>query len=116
MLARHTTTNEFKAIYGEISPAKMVSALLQASDILHAQLPEFEGPLPIIVPVGADQDPHLRLARDLCQRIKAYKFLQVSSTYTKFLPALHGEKMSSSDPLSYIALTDSPEEATLKIK
>src|SRR3989338_3219278 len=27
MLARHTTTNEFKAIYGEISPAKMVSAL-----------------------------------------------------------------------------------------
>src|SRR3989344_5522154 len=106
-----------QAIYCELSPGKMSSALLQASDMLHPQLKEFEGaPLPIIVPVGADQDPHLRLARDLSQRIKEFKFIQLSSTYNKFLPALNGSKMSSSDPTSYIALTDSPEEASNKIK
>jgi len=116
MLARHATFNEFNAIYGDISPAKIVSALLQVSDILHPQLPEFEGPLPVVVPVGSDQDPHLRLARDLSQRIKAFEFVQVSSTYHKFCPGLGGGKMSSSDPLSYIALTDSPEEASQKIK
>jgi len=117
MLARHITFNEFKAIYGEISPGKMVSALLQASDMLHPQLPEFEGkPLPVVVPVGADQDPHLRLARDASQRIKEFHFLQLSSTYHKFLPGLGGGKMSSSDPTSYIALTDTPEEAAHKIK
>ena len=116
MLARHATFNEYRAIYGEINPGKMISSLIQASDMLHSQLPEFEGPIPVLVPVGADQDPHLRLARDLSQRIKEFKFIQLSSTYNKFLPGLNGNKMSSSDPTSYIALTDSPEEATLKIK
>src|SRR3989344_6936941 len=43
MLARHVTFNEFKAVYGEISPGKMVASLLQASDMLHPQLKEFEG-------------------------------------------------------------------------
>lgn len=117
MLARHATFNEFKAVYGEISPGKMVSSLLQAADMLHPQLPEFEGrPLPTVIPVGADQDPHLRIARDLSWRIKEFPFLQLSSTYHKFMPGLKGEKMSSSDPASFIALTDSPEEAAMKIR
>lgn len=116
MLARHATFKEFQAIYGEINPGKMASSLLQASDMLHPQLPEFERPVPTVVCVGCDQDPHLRLARDLSQRIKAFKFIQISSTYHKFMPALNGAKMSSSDPTSYIALTDSPEEASTKIR
>ena len=115
-LARHATFNEFQAVYGEITPGKMASSLLQASDMLHPQLPEFEGPIPVVVPVGIDQAPHLRLARDMAQRIKAWKFLPLSSTYHRFMPGLKGEKMSSSDPFSYIALTDSPEEAAMKIK
>ena len=117
MFARHITFNEFKAIYGEITPGKMTSALLQAADMLHPQLPEFEGkPQPVLVPVGADQDPHLRLGRDASQRIKEYNFIQLSSTYHKFLPGLNGGKMSSSDLTSYIALSDSPEDAAHKIK
>ncbi|MBU0460571.1 MAG: tryptophan--tRNA ligase [Nanoarchaeota archaeon] len=117
MLARHATFNEFRSIYGALEPGKMASALLQAADMLHPQLKEFEGkPLPIVVPVGADQDPHLRLARDVSQRIKSFKFKQLSSTYHKFMPGLKGEKMSSSEPTSYIALTDTPEEAANKIK
>src|SRR3989344_9540624 len=116
LLAKYITFAEFKAIYGEITPGKMVSALLQASDMLHPQLPEFEGPVPVVVPVGIDQDPHLRLARDLAYRAKSFKFGTVSSTYHLFQPGLKGCKMSSSDPTSYIALTDSPEDAEKKIK
>ena len=117
MLARHVTFNEFQAVYGEISPGKMASALLQAADMLHPQLKEFEGKaLPVVVPVGADQDPHLRLARDVAKRIKEFQFLPLSSTAHKFMPGLKGGKMSSSDPMSYLALTDSPEEAAMKIK
>ncbi len=115
LLARHATLNEFRAIYGDISQGKMTSALLQVSDILHPQLPEFEGPLPVVVPVGAEQEPHLRLTRDLSQRIKECSFLQTASTYHALLPGLKGGKMSSSDEFSYIALTDSPEEAAKKI-
>jgi tryptophanyl-tRNA synthetase len=117
MLARHITFNEFKAVYGEISPGKMSAALIQASDMLHPQLPEFEGkPMPTIIPVGADQDPHIRLARDGAKRIKEFKFESISSTCHKFLPGLKGGKMSSSDPTSYVSLTDTPKEAVRKIK
>jgi tryptophanyl-tRNA synthetase len=118
-LARHATFNEFKAVYGEISPGKMISALLQASDMLHAQLKEFDGQMPVLVPVGIDQDPHLRLARDMMSRVEAHstlKFKPLCSTYHLFVPGLTGGKMSSSDPTSFIALTDSPEEAAKKVK
>jgi tryptophanyl-tRNA synthetase len=115
LLARHATFNEFKAVYGEITPGKMLSSLLQASDMLHSQLPEFEGPLPVLVPVGVDQDPHLRIARDMSQRIKSPQFIQLSSTYNLFIPGLKGGKMSSSDPSSYIAPTETPEEIKKKI-
>jgi tryptophanyl-tRNA synthetase len=114
LLARHATFNEFRAVYGEISPGKMVSGLLQASDMLHAQLPEFEGPLPVVVPVGIDQDPHIRIARDMASRIKEVKLIQLSSTYHFFVPGLGGGKMSASDPTSFIALTD--DEKTVKNK
>ncbi len=116
MFSRHATFNEFQAVYGEITPAKMASSLLQASDMTHAQLPEFEGPLPIVIPVGIDQDPHVRLARDMITRLKAFPLEQISSTYHTFMPGLSGGKMSSSDETSYIALTDTPEDAARKIK
>lgn len=116
MLARNVTFNEFKAVYGDVSPGKMASSLLQAADMLHPQLEEFEGKLPVVVPVGSDQDPHLRLARDVSSRQKTFDFIQLSSTYHMFQPGLKGGKMSSSDPTSFIALTDSPDEAAKKIK
>ncbi|MBU0760109.1 MAG: tryptophan--tRNA ligase [Nanoarchaeota archaeon] len=120
LLARHGTFNEFKAVYGEISPGKMVSALLQASDMLHPQLKEFEGNgkdgVPVLVPVGADQDPHLRLARGIARRLKMYNFIPLSSTAHTFIPGLKGGKMSASDETSYIALTDTPKEVEKKIK
>ena len=116
-LSRYATFNEFKAIYGEISPARINASLLQAADMFHPQLPEFENPIPIVVPVGIDQDPHLRIARDIAQRYKDNKFIQLSSTYNLFFPSLKGEgKMSSSDESSFIALTDSPKEVETKIK
>lgn len=115
LLAKHVTFNEFKAVYGDISPGKMVSSLLQSSDMLHAQLKEFEGPVPVVVPVGVDQDPHLRLARDITKRIKSQKFVQLSSTYNFFMPGLSGGKMSSSDPSSFIALTDDASTVKKKI-
>jgi tryptophanyl-tRNA synthetase len=116
LLAKHISFNEFKAVYGEVGPGKILASLLQASDMLHAQLPEFEGKVTVLVPVGIDQDPHLRLARDVAKRFKNYSFEQLSSTYHLFVPGLNGGKMSASEPSSYIAPTDSPKEVERKIK
>jgi len=116
--SRYATFNEFKAVYGDISPGKMNASLLQAADMYHVQLPEFEGePITTFIPVGIDQDPHIRLARGMAARYKDYKFIPISSTYHIFLPGLKGNgKMSSSDETSFIALTDSPAEVEQKIR
>jgi len=116
LFSKHSTFNEFKGVYGDISPGKMVSALLQASDMYHPQLKEFESKIPTFIPVGIDQDPHIRIARDMGRRIKSFDFTPISSTYHLFAPGLGGGKMSSSDNNSYIALTDSLKEVERKIK
>lgn len=115
--SRYSTFNEFRAVYGVISPGKMNASLIQAADMFHAQLPEFEGKVPVVVPVGIDQDPHLRIARGMGRRFKDYDFIQLSSTYHSFLPNLKGGgKMSSAEENSFIAMTDSPGEVKKKIK
>jgi tryptophanyl-tRNA synthetase len=116
MLSRKVTFNELSAIYGNLSPGKIFSVITQAADILHPQLEEFGGQRPTVVPVGADQDPHLRLTRDLASRFQTeFHFALPSSTYHKFMGGLQGGKMSSSDSKSYIALTDDPKDAMGKI-
>ncbi|MBN2518826.1 MAG: tryptophan--tRNA ligase [Candidatus Altiarchaeota archaeon] len=117
MAAKEVTFNELRAIYGDLSPNKIFSALTQVADILHPQLPEFEdAALPTVVPVGADQDPHLRLTRDIAVRLEGNFRLEVpSATFHRLLEGLQGGKMSSSDPKSHIALSEDPKEARRKV-
>jgi len=116
-LSKKVTLNELRGIYGDdLTTGKLFSAITQAADILHPQLKEFGGSRPTVVPVGADQDPHIRLTRDFASRFSGeYKFIPPSSTYHKFMSGLSGGKMSSSDPSSHIALTEDPENARKKI-
>jgi len=70
-LGRRTNLSEFEAIYGfggDTNLAHVQAPLVQVGDILHPQLEEFGGLRPIVVPVGIDQDPHLRLTRDIAQK------------------------------------------------
>ncbi len=118
MVSKRTTFSEMKAIYGDLTPGKIMSVFTQVADILHPQLPEFEGKCPVVVPVGADQDSHIKLTRDIVSRLKGNKELDLippSSLYHEFMPGLKGGKMSSSDPYSYIALTDNPKTVKEKI-
>ena len=110
--ARHLTQNEVEATYGSAEPAKITSALTQYADILR---PQFDEPKPTVVPVGIDQDPHIRLTREVARKFRDQEFQKPASIYNKFMRGLNGGKMSSSDPKSYIALTDTVEEAKEKI-
>ncbi len=67
--------SEVSAIYGfsgETTIAHMESVMAQSADILHPQLEEFGGPKPVVIPVGADQDPHIKLTRDLAYRMRKF--------------------------------------------
>ncbi len=64
---------EFEGIYGfdsETSVSHMQSVVTQMADILYPQMDE---PKPTVIPVGPDQDPHVRLARDLAARMRFFK-------------------------------------------
>ena len=70
-LGKRTNLTELEAIYGfsgETNLAHVQAPLVQAGDILHPQLDEYGGLRPIVVPVGVDQDPHLRLTRGLAAK------------------------------------------------
>ena len=67
-LGRRTNLSEFEAIYGftgSTNLAHVQAPLVQVGDIVHPQLEDYGGLRPIVVPVGIDQDPHLRLTRDI---------------------------------------------------
>ncbi|MEM3948289.1 MAG: tryptophan--tRNA ligase, partial [Zestosphaera sp.] len=117
LFAKKITMAELEAIYGEdLEPAKIVAVLTQAADILHPELPHFGGFKTVLVPVGVDQDPHLRLTRDIADRFnEELGFTRPASTYHKFLSGLTGGKMSSSKPETFIALSDPPEESVGKL-
>jgi tryptophanyl-tRNA synthetase len=116
MFSRKITMAEMEAIYGDLSPAKVVSALTQVADILHPELEEFGGFKHVLVPVGVDQDPHLRLARDVADRFEGELGLtRPSSTYHKLLRGLDGNKMSKSRPDFAIFLDESEEAVRKKI-
>jgi len=120
VLSKRVNFSEMRAIYGfagESNISHIFYPMIDVADILHPQLEEFGGPCPTVVPVGIDQDPHLRLARDIAARFqKEFKFILPSSTYHRLLPGLMGEKMSSSKPETAVFLTDTDEEIRRKIK
>jgi len=67
---------ELEGIYGfdgETSVSHMQSVVTQMADILYPQMDE---PKPTVIPVGPDQDPHVRLARDLAARMRFFKITE----------------------------------------
>ena len=112
--SKKITLNEFKAIYGSADPGRIFGAITQVGDILYPQLEER---MPGIIPVGIDQDPHIRLARDIVNRTKKEKFFTVSSIYHKYTQSLDGSlKMSKSKPESCIELPEDVGNVKRKIQ
>ena len=81
-LGTKTNLSEMEAIYGfsgKTSLAHVQSPLVQAGDIVHPQLDEFGGLRPIVVPVGIDQDPHIRLTRGMVSKTNWFNVNQNKS-------------------------------------
>ncbi len=114
-LSTKTTLSNMKAIFGfsnDTNPGQIFYGIVQSAHILYPQLPEQLGPCPVVVPIGIDQDPYMRLVRDMAERAG---FVKPSSTNHMFMPGLQGGKMSGSKPETCIYLSDSADEAKKKI-
>lgn len=115
-LSKKITKNTFEAVYGHVDLGKVAANFLQYADIMHPQLPEFEGPMPSITGIGLDQDPHARLTRDIAKRLP-YKLEVPSFIYFRHQSGLQpGQKMSASVSESAIFLSDDLKLAERKIR
>ncbi len=115
--------SEMQAIYdfdGETDVSHMESVITQMADILYPQLGE---PKPTVIPVGPDQDPHMRLARDLASRMR---YFGVTEAYASFeaTPAERGliaeayatlgsdsETVRCADAAEWVSKNTQPSEA-----
>ncbi len=78
-LGTEANFSEISAIYGfsgDVSISHMTSVLVQNADILQPQILEYGGPKPVVIPVGVDQDPHIRLTRDIASRMRMFRVEQ----------------------------------------
>jgi len=75
LLGKKVNWSQMVATYGfegTTNMAHIFSPLVQTGDILHVQLEKYGGIRPTLVPVGVDQDPHIRLSRDIAQAHRLY--------------------------------------------
>jgi len=83
ILGKKINLSTMQATYGfkgSTSMAHIMSPLVQTGDILHVQLKKYGDSRPTLVPVGVDQDPHIRLCRDIAQ---AHRLFNVTLTKDK---------------------------------
>ena len=111
-LSRRLTLSEVKATYGyknEDNPGLYFYPAVQSAHILFPQV-SF-GIKNVLVPIGPDEDAHIRISRDLASR---FGYQKPAILHSLFLPGIDGEKMSKSRG-NAIYLNDSEKEIRRKI-
>ena len=97
-LGTEVNLSELSAIYGfqgETHISHMISVLVQNADILQPQLREYGGPKPTVIPVGVDQDPHIRLTRDIASRMRMFRVEQREDPGQKPYISIRAKKANS---------------------
>jgi tryptophanyl-tRNA synthetase len=102
--AKNVTQNELEAVYGR--PDNVGMGFYPAVQTTHLLLPQLvEGAHPTLVPVAVDQDPHVRVSRDVAAKAR-YPVSKPGALLGKFLPDLTGPGKMSSSEGEAIYLTD----------
>ena len=97
-IAKRITYSTAKSAFG-LTPEKNIGwSFYPAMQAAHILFPQFmRGKHLSVVPVGIDQDPFIRLTRDISEH-KEINLEKPCALHAKFLPSLYGDaKMSSSD-------------------
>ncbi|WP_255169530.1 tryptophan--tRNA ligase [Natrononativus amylolyticus] len=114
-LAKHLTPATVEAVYGtQDTVGLQFYPAVQAAHLLLPQL--VAGRQPTLVPIAVDQDPHVRVCRDVAAK-EALPVEKPGALLGRFLPSLAGPgKMSSSGDAPSIELTDDPETVAETIR
>ena len=111
-LSRHLTYNLVKAAFGftdSDNPGVIFYSSIQA---VHILLPTLDQGLPVVVVIGIDQDPYIRVSRDIAGKLRLFKPATIEN---KYIRGITGEPMSASNPKTCIFLTDPPDVVKRKV-
>jgi tryptophanyl-tRNA synthetase len=112
-LSRHVTLSEIKAVYGYKNDDNIGLHFYPNIQSAHVLLPQIAyATKNVLVPIGPDEDSHLRLCRDIASRVGYEK---PAILHARFMPGVDGLKMSKSRPDYAIFLHDNPETIAKKI-
>ncbi len=114
-VAKHLTFSTVKAAFGFDSSYNIGAIFFTAIQAAPAfiEYERLKKPINCLIPCAIDQDPHFRLTRDVA---KILKYPKPALIHSKFFPSLSGlDKMSSSEELSCIYVTDDEETVRRKI-
>ncbi len=92
-LSRGITLSEIRAVYGHTPDQNVGLHFYPSVQSAHVLLPQEHGIKNILVPIGPDEDAHLRVCRDLADK---FGYKKPAVLHTVFLPGLDGSKMSKS--------------------
>jgi len=110
-LSRKVNLSEIKATYGYKNEDNIGLHFYPAIQSAHIIFPQEKFNIKnVLVPIGPDEDAHIRICRDIASR---FGYNKPSILHVKFLPGVDGEKMSKSKN-NGIFLNDS--ELTIKKK
>ncbi len=109
--SRQVTLSMTKATYGFTDDTNIGLNFYPAVQAAHVLLPMLIGYNSSLTPIGADEDLHLRIARDIAPKFKLKKPAVI---HTEFLKGLDSKKMSKSKPEYAIFLNESPKTARKK--
>ncbi|MFC3477961.1 tryptophan--tRNA ligase [Halobacterium litoreum] len=111
---KEVTHSTLENVYG--TPENVGQAFYPAVQTAHLLLPQLvHGEHETLVPIAVDQDPHVRVSRDVAAKAR-YPVGKPGALLMQFLPSLGGPgKMSSSEGVS-IRLTDDADTVREKIR
>jgi tryptophanyl-tRNA synthetase len=111
--AKDLTMNQLEATYGR--PDNVGMGFYPAVQTTHLLLPQLvHGRHPTLVPVAVDQDPHVRVSRDVAAKAR-YPVEKPGALLGKFLPTLSGPGKMSSSEGEAIYLTDDADAVEEKV-
>jgi len=113
-VAKKITYSTARATFG-LKPENNIGwSFYPAMQTAHILFPQFyTGKKHIsVVPVGIDQDPFIRLTRDIA---KHFDLIKPAALHAKFIPSLYGAEKMSATGEGVIWLSDSPSEVKKKI-
>jgi len=114
-IAKRITYSTAKATFGLTPQNNIGWSFYPAMQAAHILFPQFHSKKHItVVPVGIDQDPFIRLTRDIATH-KDFNLEKPAALHAKFIPSLHGGTKMSSSGTGIIFLSDDPKTVKKKI-